>query len=96
MRPPVFPLSKSAQSTPDGLAIWGQSQARPAMSARPGQGVLPPAVRIATRQGKEIECLPVLASAAGSVVKRVRDLMEYCRTQGYRREEVIQIIEGLP
>jgi GntR family transcriptional regulator len=31
-----------------------------------------------------------------AVVKRVRDLMEYCRTQGYRREEVIQIIEGLP
>jgi GntR family transcriptional regulator len=31
-----------------------------------------------------------------AVVKRVRDLIEYCRTQGYRREEVIQIIEGLP
>ena len=31
----------------------------------------PPAVRIATRQPKEIECLLVLASAANSVVKRV-------------------------
>src|SRR5580693_9291994 len=31
-----------------------------------------------------------------AVVKRVRDLIEYCRTQGYRRDEVIQIIEGLP
>jgi DNA-binding transcriptional regulator YhcF (GntR family) len=30
-----------------------------------------------------------------AVVKRVRDLMDYCRTQGYRRDEVIQIIEGL-
>jgi DNA-binding transcriptional regulator YhcF (GntR family) len=31
-----------------------------------------------------------------AVVKRVRDLIEYCRTQGYRRDEVIRIIEGLP
>ena len=31
-----------------------------------------------------------------AVVKRVRDLIDYCRTQGYRRDEVIQIIEGLP
>jgi hypothetical protein len=31
----------------------------------------PPAVRIATRQGKETECLLVLASAADSGVKRV-------------------------
>jgi GntR family transcriptional regulator len=31
-----------------------------------------------------------------AVVKRVRDLVEFCRTQGYRRDEVIQIIEGLP
>ncbi len=31
-----------------------------------------------------------------AVVKRVRDLVDFCRTQGYRRDEVIQIIEGLP
>jgi GntR family transcriptional regulator len=31
-----------------------------------------------------------------AVVKRVRELVEYCRAQGYRRDEVIQIIEGLP
>jgi hypothetical protein len=30
------------------------------------------------------------------VVKRVRDLVDFCRTQGYRSDEVIQIIEGLP
>ena len=29
------------------------------------------------------------------VVKRVRDLVDFCRTQGYRPHEVIQIIEGL-
>jgi GntR family transcriptional regulator len=32
----------------------------------------------------------------GAVVERVRDLVEFCRAQGYRREEVVQIIEGLP
>ena len=31
----------------------------------------------------------------GAVVKRVRELVDYCRTQGYRPDEVIQIIEGL-
>ena len=31
-----------------------------------------------------------------SVLKRVRELVEFCRIQGYRREEVIQMIEGLP
>jgi GntR family transcriptional regulator len=31
-----------------------------------------------------------------AVVKRVRDLVDFCRTQGYRPDEVIQIIEGLP
>ncbi len=31
-----------------------------------------------------------------AVVKRVRDLIEYCRTQGYRRDEVIRMIESLP
>jgi len=30
-----------------------------------------------------------------AVVKRVRDLLEYCRSQGFRPDEVIQIIEGL-
>src|ERR1700737_3129440 len=30
-----------------------------------------------------------------AVVKRVRDLVDFCRTQGYRPDEVIQIIEGL-
>jgi GntR family transcriptional regulator len=32
----------------------------------------------------------------GAVVHRIRDLTEYCRNQGYRRDEVIRIIEGLP
>lgn len=32
----------------------------------------------------------------GAVVERVRDLVDFCRAQGYRREEVVQIIEGLP
>jgi GntR family transcriptional regulator len=31
-----------------------------------------------------------------AVVKRVRDLVEFCRSQGYHPDEVIQIIEGLP
>ncbi len=30
-----------------------------------------------------------------AVVKRVRDLVDFCRSQGYRPDEVIQIIEGL-
>jgi GntR family transcriptional regulator len=30
------------------------------------------------------------------VVKQVRELVEFCRVQGYRRDEVIRIIEGLP
>jgi GntR family transcriptional regulator len=30
-----------------------------------------------------------------AVVKRIRDLLEYCRVQGYRPDEVIHIIEGL-
>jgi GntR family transcriptional regulator len=32
----------------------------------------------------------------GAVVHRIRDLIEYCRNQGYRRDEVIRIMEGLP
>jgi GntR family transcriptional regulator len=31
----------------------------------------------------------------GIVVRRVREMVEFCRTQGYRPDEVIQIIEGL-
>ncbi len=30
-----------------------------------------------------------------AVVERIRDLVEYCRAQGYRPDEVIEIIEGL-
>jgi GntR family transcriptional regulator len=32
----------------------------------------------------------------GRVVARVRELVEFCRNQGYRPDEVIRIIEGLP
>ena len=32
----------------------------------------------------------------GVVVKRVRELIEFCRIQGYRRDEIIQMIESLP
>ena len=32
----------------------------------------------------------------GTVIGRVRELVEFCRMQGYRRDEVIQMIEGLP
>jgi DNA-binding transcriptional regulator YhcF (GntR family) len=31
-----------------------------------------------------------------AVVRRVRELVEYCRAQGYRRDEVIAMIESLP
>jgi|SRR5674476_37162 GntR family transcriptional regulator len=31
----------------------------------------------------------------GVVISRVRELVEFCRIQGYRREEIIQIIETL-
>ncbi len=27
---------------------------------------------------------------------RVRELVEFCRTQGYRRDEVVKMIESLP
>jgi GntR family transcriptional regulator len=30
------------------------------------------------------------------VVRRVRELIDFCRLQGYRRDEVIEIIQGLP
>jgi GntR family transcriptional regulator len=30
------------------------------------------------------------------VINRVRELVEFCRTQGYRRDEVVQMIESLP
>jgi GntR family transcriptional regulator len=32
----------------------------------------------------------------GLVVKRVRELVEFCRIQGYQREEIVQMIESLP
>ena len=32
----------------------------------------------------------------GAVVKRARELVDFCRTQGRRRDEVIHIIESLP
>jgi GntR family transcriptional regulator len=32
----------------------------------------------------------------GAVVKRMRELVEFCRSQGYRRDEVIAMIESLP
>jgi GntR family transcriptional regulator len=31
-----------------------------------------------------------------AVVERVRELVDFCRAQGYHREEVVQIIEDLP
>jgi GntR family transcriptional regulator len=32
----------------------------------------------------------------GAVVKRVRELVDFCRSQGYQRDEIVQIIQGLP
>jgi GntR family transcriptional regulator len=32
----------------------------------------------------------------GAVVNRVRELVEFCRTQGYRRDEIVEMIEALP
>jgi GntR family transcriptional regulator len=31
-----------------------------------------------------------------AVVKRVRELIEFCRLHGYRRDEIIEIIQSLP
>ncbi len=31
----------------------------------------------------------------GAVVKRIRDMVEFCRSQGYRPDEVVRIIEEL-
>jgi len=31
----------------------------------------------------------------GVVVKRIRELVEFCRLNGYRQDEIIQIIKGL-
>jgi GntR family transcriptional regulator len=30
----------------------------------------------------------------GAVIERIHELVEYCRVQGYRPDEIIQIIEG--
>jgi GntR family transcriptional regulator len=32
----------------------------------------------------------------GAVINRVRELVEFCRTQGYRRDEIVEMIETLP
>jgi GntR family transcriptional regulator len=32
----------------------------------------------------------------GAVVERVRELIDFCRGQGYQRDEIIRMIEGLP
>ena len=31
-----------------------------------------------------------------AVINRVRELVEFCRTQGYRRDEIVEMIETLP
>jgi hypothetical protein len=30
------------------------------------------------------------------VINRVRELVEFCRVQGYRRHELVEMIEALP
>jgi len=30
------------------------------------------------------------------VINRVRELVEFCRAQGYRRDEIVEMIEALP
>ena len=32
----------------------------------------------------------------GAVVKRIRNLVQFCRSQGYPRDEVIAMTESLP
>jgi GntR family transcriptional regulator len=46
------------------------------------------------RRGRGITVTGVPERAA--VVQRVRELMEFARSQGYRRNEVMAMIEGLP
>jgi GntR family transcriptional regulator len=31
-----------------------------------------------------------------AVINRVRELVEFCRAQGYRRDEIVEMIEALP
>jgi GntR family transcriptional regulator len=31
-----------------------------------------------------------------AVINRVRELVEFCRVQGYRRDEIVEMIEALP
>jgi GntR family transcriptional regulator len=31
-----------------------------------------------------------------AVINRVRELVEFCRTQGFRRDEIVEMIEALP
>ena len=40
--------------------------------------------------------ITVAGTPQQGVVKRVRELIEFCRIQGYRRDEIIQMIESLP
>ncbi len=41
--------------------------------------------------------ITVAGTAERSVVtNRIRELVEFCRTQGYRREEIVEKIEALP
>ena len=35
-------------------------------------------------------------SQQSAVINRIRELVDFCRSQGYRREEIIRMIEGLP
>ena len=48
-----------------------------------------------TFSGDGVSPLPELLNRV-LVVKRMRELVDFCRIQGYHREEVIQMIEGLP
>lgn len=32
----------------------------------------------------------------GAVIRQVRELIDFCRSQGYQRDEIIRMIEGLP
>lgn len=35
-------------------------------------------------------------SSRGEVLQRARDLVEFARARGYRREELLEMVEGLP
>jgi hypothetical protein len=74
LTPPAYEAAVVAGTSfapPHGLASCGPG-VRAQLVPRVGiaQSLPPPAARIAMRQGKEIECLLVVTSAADSVVKR--------------------------